>query len=83
MNFKVNKMIKLLPALPLEFSPFLFKHIPSLNPTYLLLSAIEKQDSFDKDYIGAYIWSCSISALGGEQTFPFPAGNLYKIRVVG
>lgn len=55
MNFKVNKMIKLLPALPLEFSPFLFKHIPSLNPTYLLLSAIEKQDSFDKDYIGAYI----------------------------
>lgn len=36
-------MIKLLQALPLEFSPF-FKHLPILNPTYLF-SAIEKQDS--------------------------------------
>lgn len=88
-GFKVNK-IKLLQAMPLEFSPFLLSTYPFSAPytcCSLLLwllwwKSLRIGSLCDKDYIVACSWSYSFSELEGERTsFSFPAGILYKIRV--
>lgn len=89
-NFKVNKIMKLLHAMPLQFFPFFFMHIPTLNPNtscslplWLLWWKSLRSKALSDYYIVACSRSCSVSELEGEQTFLFSASILYKIRVVG